>query len=475
MFFFGMLGTFGTLLLGACVKIFTIGVMSMMKKRETVKDGVKALGEKRKKIIEMEKAWKKEGWGYLRKNEVLYKPSEDNVCSNYPMHGVSSSDSKYNILRKILPHDFLLGTLRRRVEDREGGLTFDKGRGKVHEVKECIFTVLYILAVRIWIHGMQQWDLTREKAVRGAVHDLNETNKKIYCPGTMRRLLAMFWFEVDTIDEFQISENLGKLFSTFGDAVSGDEKLFHYTGASGYVHLVVSKPGRLGLWMFQLAVSLACGLPCLVYTKMHESCMENGRTFLCTDTVKDWGNMIVDRLQCKETTLYMDSYYLTHEGRKWLKAKRVQYIASLNRGQFVTIVSMLDRKIDKSGTFVMAHNNKTKESAVFSWSTNKRLGKKFVLGTGFEKKRKDAESGGIPMYDHYKMGFSHCNKFNKALHGKTWPYKLQGEQRIASDYLFTCVLINVYHLWIDAGPSGVNRKVITWKEFCTDLAREILQ
>eukprot|EP00957_Ditylum_brightwellii_P104069 7928391-Ditylum_brightwellii.AAC.1 len=64
-----------------------------MKKRETVKDGVKALGEKRKKLIEMEKAWKKEEWGYLRKNEVLYKPFEDNVCSNYPMHGVSSSDS----------------------------------------------------------------------------------------------------------------------------------------------------------------------------------------------------------------------------------------------------------------------------------------------------------------------------------------------------------------------------------------------
>eukprot|EP00957_Ditylum_brightwellii_P080462 6119716-Ditylum_brightwellii.AAC.1 len=77
---------------------------------------------------------------------------------------------------------------------------------------------------------------------------------------------------------------------------------------------------------------------------------------------------------------------------------------------------MLDRKIDKSGTFAMAHNNKTKESAVFSWSTNKRLGKKFVLGTAFEKKRKYNESGGIPMYDHYKMGFSVCDKFNKALH-----------------------------------------------------------
>eukprot|EP00957_Ditylum_brightwellii_P111748 8523263-Ditylum_brightwellii.AAC.1 len=79
---------------------------------------------------------------------------------------------------------------------------------------------------------------------------------------------------------------------------------------------------------------------------------------------------------------------------------------------------MLDREIGKSEIFVMV-NQKTKESAVFSWSTNKRLGKKFVLGTGFEKKKKDAESSGIPMYDHYKMGLSNCNKFNKAVHNKT--------------------------------------------------------
>eukprot|EP00957_Ditylum_brightwellii_P017138 1292270-Ditylum_brightwellii.AAC.1 len=55
---------------------------------------------------------------------------------------------------------------------------------------------------------------------------------------------------------------------------------------------------------------------------------------------------------------------------------------------------MLDRKIDKSGTFVMAHNDKTKESVVFSWSMKKRLGTKFVLETGFEEKKKDAESSG---------------------------------------------------------------------------------
>eukprot|EP00957_Ditylum_brightwellii_P192606 14664435-Ditylum_brightwellii.AAC.1 len=74
------------------------------------------------------------------------------------------------------------------------------------------------------------------------------------------------------------------------------------------------------------------------------------------------------------------------------------------------------RKIDKSGTFVMAHNNKTKGSAVFCWSTKKRLGKKFLIGTDFEKKRKDSGSSDIPVCDRYSLGFSNCGKFNKTLH-----------------------------------------------------------
>eukprot|EP00957_Ditylum_brightwellii_P092579 7050068-Ditylum_brightwellii.AAC.1 len=59
-----------------------------------------------------------------------------------------------------------------------------------------------------------------EKAVREAVYHLHKKNDWIYCHGTMGRLLAMYWFEVDSVDEFKSSENLGKLFILLGDAVS---------------------------------------------------------------------------------------------------------------------------------------------------------------------------------------------------------------------------------------------------------------
>eukprot|EP00957_Ditylum_brightwellii_P111439 8500046-Ditylum_brightwellii.AAC.1 len=77
---------------------------------------------------------------------------------------------------------------------------------------------------------------------------------------------------------------------------------------------------------------------------------------------------------------------------------------------------MLDRKVDKSRTFSIAYNKKTKKSAVLCWTSTKMLGKFFVIGTGFEARKKDASCHVCPMFDHYSLGFSNCDKFNKALH-----------------------------------------------------------
>ena len=81
----------------------------------------------------------------------------------------------------------------------------------------------------------------------------------------------------------------------------------------------------------------------------------------------------------------------------------------------------------------------------------------------------------VPMYDHYGVGFSNCDKFNKALHGKTWPYKVQGDQRAHSNYIFTCILINTYHLWKDSGNKDEDRNTVSWQKFCLELAYEMIE
>ena len=53
-----------------------------------------------------------------------------------------------------------------------------------------------------------------------------------------------------------------------GTAVSGDEKLFYFTGNSSSVMMVPFKPTRIGLWTNQLVAELKNGLPILIYMSM---------------------------------------------------------------------------------------------------------------------------------------------------------------------------------------------------------------
>ena len=42
-------------------------------------------------------------------------------------------------------------------------------------------------------------------------------------------------FQYNSIDKFQTYQNFGKIFVNLGDAISGDENLFRYTGYGGLV------------------------------------------------------------------------------------------------------------------------------------------------------------------------------------------------------------------------------------------------
>ena len=134
----------------------------------------------------------------------------------------------------------------------------------------------------------------------------------------------------------------------------------------------------------------------------------------------------------------------------------------------------MDEKLTKSGTFQIGYNKKTKECATYCWSEDVRLGKKIVLGNGYIKKKREADDVIVPLFDHYNIAFSGCDCFNWTLHNKLWPLKQRGQRRIASDYFFTCILINCYHLWIDAGPASENCSNVSWCEFCVSLSHEIV-
>eukprot|EP00957_Ditylum_brightwellii_P118204 9015663-Ditylum_brightwellii.AAC.1 len=84
----------------------------------------------------------------------------------------------------------------------------------------------------------------------------------------------------------------------------------------------------------------------------------------------------------------MDSYYLTNDGQVMMRSMKVSYSASLNCGHFSTICNALGLKLVKSGTYVTAWNKRTREAVTHKWSEDVNIGKKFVLGLGYEKREK---------------------------------------------------------------------------------------
>ena len=141
-----------------------------------------------------------------------------------------------------------------------------------------------MIAVKIHVYSRKFSMGGIDERVNRIVKGLKRINKDVYGGYLMSKLMDMFYLEVNSIDKYQISEFMGNMFLKFGVYVSGDEKLFHYTGASGFVRLVINNPAGLGLWMFQSAVCLKCGLLCIVYSRMHSSCMNLNNPIRCHET-----------------------------------------------------------------------------------------------------------------------------------------------------------------------------------------------
>ena len=64
-----------------------------------------------------------------------------------------------------------------------------------------------------------------------------------------------------------------ELLRNLGTSVSGDEKLYHFTGNFCHIMVVPSKHSRIGMWMYQLVAQLGNGLPFLIHMRMmtHET------------------------------------------------------------------------------------------------------------------------------------------------------------------------------------------------------------
>ena len=107
------------------------------------------------------------------------------------------------------------------------------------------------------------------------------------------------------------------------------------------------------------------------------------------------------------------------------------YVGAIQKQRFNTIYSVMEPRLDKSGTSCIAHNSKMGESVAFCWSRNKKLGNSLFIRTLTRYKKAKKDTTCAP-YDDYKYVFGGRDNYKKYLAGKTWPYVVKSDAQAAS-------------------------------------------
>ena len=84
----------------------------------------------------------------------------------------------------------------------------------------------------------------------------------------------------------------------------------------------------------------------------------------------------------------------------------------------------------------------------------------------------------VPVYDHYGPLFCLCDKFNKAIVGKNFPFRVggghrQGPEASIVDYLVVSVLMTSYHAYLYTQKKKPHE--FPFRSFTEDLAVQLVE
>ena len=300
------------------------------------------------------------------------------------------------------------------------------------------------------------------------------------------RLLTHFLI---THDHFELlSNNFAAALKSLGDYVAGDEKLLQFYGDAGDIVKCPGKPDRIGLWFFQLVAKLSNGQCFLFDTSLKRA--HGGTTITMLDVVERWAKVCIAKGP-PHLILAFDSYYTSNDVRQYLASvrNRLRYVASLNPARFKDLTTIArqnmlstEMAVTKPGEWYGMFNENTNESFIFCWDEDRGVGKKYCLSNAVNQiTRRGTSSAGTQLrgaYDIYKVCFSLCDKYNRALHDRKWPHKhggrnVAGEWGHQDNYAWSCLLQNVFNLYNDARK--VNILDYSFQDYCLTLADNLFE
>lgn len=338
--------------------------------------------------------------------------------------------------------------------------------------------IYFALAVCIRIQGLQNTPKRNTKnfrPLRTAIHEALDHFQQSYpshsIPGMviLEKLISLPLFTDDYAED--ISNNFQNSILHLGERVCGDEKLFRYTGKSRNIRLVPSKPGKIGLWFYELCVPLKYGGQFLLHTHLHPG----GETLHVSEVVKMWIK-VLKKYPDDSTLITMDSYYLDNTAKAVLDASNVKYLATFSSGTFSTVENYLKGKVHRPGDWYGVYNKNTNDSIVYNWFDDDKLGKRWVMSNACELQRGTSINAICPLVGLYNVTFNVCDEYNLALLDRSWPHRKGGHNRFGEkgmihNFFLTCILMNTFNAFFQT--QKINYSNFDFKAQCLKLSDEL--
>ena len=336
------------------------------------------------------------------------------------------------IFKDLLKENFLRSVWEETLEEQEDVWNYGTPDHSetINSNKFSLRVIYSFFAVKMRIHALQKKCKASQPGENLLINAIEESishfGEKLPGKNILKSLLARYLLTENYFA--RITDNIMSIIRRFGEFVAGDEKLLHFTGNSGDIRMVRSKPDRIGLWFYELCALLPNGLPIIVYFRLQKSDPRSEETIKTKDILEDWADVIQNKPDevNPHTKLVCDSFYGTEAGFKMLNGRKVPFVAAIQASRFEYLAEQLGKYVQKTGDWHGFHRFLTPgtheivivhEDPYLKGKGNQR---KFVYSNAYKKENKKPKYKNIiPVYDDYAKMFFSCDKFNKDLHGRT--------------------------------------------------------
>lgn len=259
----------------------------------------------------------------------------------------------------------------------------------------------------------------------------------------------------------------------------------------------------MGLWIYELAGRLPNGSSILLHCSLMDANKKLKETIPVHTVVQKWMKVIQEKGH-PNTLLVFDSYYFSADTRQLLLQNDIKVCAAVNSSKFPAVVNILSRRISKAGDIEAAYNREHGEIVLgyynpdpnvrivpesldrhfYSNHFTTQVGRKYVwsntiFATRFKEEKKE-KSLSIPAYDLYNVGFSICDKLNRSLRQKCFPYRCSKNKEGGSDlkryfdFVLSCILHNTFKIYeyaTETDQKGSDH--LPFSEHCIVLSQEL--